>query len=171
MRRGRVVGVRRTWPGAVELDVEVDGERGVALAYPALVGSPEPGDEVLLNTSAVALSLGTGGYHLVVACPTRLPADSDGPGHLVKARYTPLQATVLGVSEEASPHREVMATVDSLDGTPVIVADLHSALPAIVVGVRAERADARIVYVMTDGGALPLWFSRTVPCCTPTSSS
>ncbi|HEV2891160.1 MAG TPA: DUF3866 family protein [Frankiaceae bacterium] len=167
MRHGRVTGVRRAWPGAVELDVEVEGESAVALAYPALVGTPEPGDAVLLNTTAVSLGLGTGGYHLVVAVPDRLPEDRSGPGHLVKARYTPHQATVLGVSEEASPHRDALASADSLDGMPVVVADLHSALPAILVGVRERSPGARVAYVMTDGGALPLWLSRTVAAVRP----
>jgi len=45
---------------------------------------------------------------------------------------------------------------------PVVVADLHSALPAVLAGVLADRPDARVAYVMTDGGALPLAFSRTV---------
>jgi len=162
IRTGRVIGVRRTWPGAIELDVDVDGAARVALAYPALVGAPQAGDEVLLNTTAVDLGLGTGGYCLVVACPARPPVDFAGPGHLVKARYTPLQATVLGVDEEGSPHRGAMEAADTLAGLPVVVADLHSALPAVVVGIRAARPAARIVYVMTDGGALPLWFSRSV---------
>lgn len=162
MRTGTVTGVRRRWAGAIELDVDVDGVASVALAYPALVGEPEPGDAVILNTTAVALGLGTGGYDLVVACPDRLPADRAGSGHLVKARYTPLQAVVLGVDEAASPHRATMDATDSLDGMPVVVADLHSALAAIVIGIRLARPSARIVYVMTDGGALPLWFSRSV---------
>lgn len=157
-----MLAVRPSWPGALELDVDVEGSAAVALAYPALVGTPEAGDEVVLNTTAVSLGLGTGGYHLVVACPARPPADFDGPGHLVKARYTPLQATVLGVDEEASPHRAAMEAADSLEGLPVVVADLHSALPAVVVGIRSVRADTRVVYVMTDGGALPIWFSRSV---------
>ena len=81
---------------------------------------------------------------------------------MVKARYTPLQAIVLGVDEEASPHRAAMAAATDLGGMPVVVADLHSALPAIVAGVTATRPGARIAYVMTDGGALPAWFSRTL---------
>jgi hypothetical protein len=44
----------------------------------------------------------------------------------------------------------------------VVVADLHSSLPAVLAGVLAERPGARVAYVMTDGGALPLWLSRTV---------
>lgn len=134
-----------------------------ALAYPALVGRPEVGDTVLLNTTAQALGLGTGGYALVVALPDRLPADPPpGPGHLVKGRYTPLQAVVLGVDEQDSPHHELLRAADDLDAMPVVVADLHSALPAVCAGVRAVRPDARIAYVMTDGGALPAWFSMNV---------
>jgi hypothetical protein len=44
----------------------------------------------------------------------------------------------------------------------VVTADLHSALPAILAGVHADRPDARVAYLMTDGGALPAWFSRTL---------
>jgi hypothetical protein len=113
------------------------------------------------------MGLGTGGYALVVALPDRLPPDPDpgvtrDAGHLVKARYTPLQAIRLGVDEEASPHRAVLAKAESLDGMPVVTADLHSALPAILAGARADRPDCRVAYVMTDGGALPAWFSRTL---------
>ncbi|PJJ74266.1 uncharacterized protein DUF3866 [Sediminihabitans luteus] len=139
-----------------------------ALAYTDLVGTPAVGDRVTLNVSALARGLGTGGYALVVATPDTLPADPPpGPGHLVKARYTPLQALVLGADEQESPHHAALADADDLHGMPVVVADLHSALPAIVAGARhaaarAGRPAPRIAYVMTDGGALPAAFSRTV---------
>jgi hypothetical protein len=167
-RHGTVTALRRSWRGAVELDVDLvardpaDPPRVRALAYPELVGRPEVGDGVLLNVGALALGLGTGGYALVVAVPDRLPADQDRPGHVVKARYTPMQAIVLAADEEDSPHRATLETADSLDGTPVVLADLHSALPAVLAGVHADRPDARVAYVMTDGGALPAWFSRTL---------
>jgi hypothetical protein len=158
------------WRGAVELDVALlrrrpeDPETVRALAYPAMVGDPLPGDRVLLNCNAVALGLGTGGYAMVIAVPDRLPEDTDTPGHAVKARYTPQQAVVLAVDEEVSPHRTAMRTAggpDDLGGLPVVTADLHSALPAIVAGIHADRPAARVAYLMTDGGALPAWFSRT----------
>ena len=153
-----------SWPGAVELTVDVDGDgESRALAYDQVVGRPEVGDRVLLNTTALSMSLGTGGYAMVVALPDRLPADPPpGPGHLVKARYTPLQTTVLGIDEQDSPAHEALREADDLDGMPVVVADLHSALPAVIGGVRTSAAEARVAYVMTDGGALPLWFSRSV---------
>lgn len=158
---------RREWPGAVELDVTVDQAGPAAasvraLAYVDLVGDPVPGDRVLLNTTALDLGLGTGGLALVVALPDRLPADRTGPGHLVKARYTPLQATVLGVDEQDSPHHELLRDAEGLSGCPVVVADLHSAVPAVLCGLLADRPGTRVVYVATDGGALPLAFSRTV---------
>ncbi len=134
-----------------------------ALAYPELTGLPEPGDRVLLNTTALDLGLGTGGYALVVAIPDRLPADPAHPGHLMKARYTPLQACVRGADEQGSEFHEALRDADDLGGMPVVVADLHSALPAILAGYLAGRTGPppRIAYVMLDGGALPAWFSRT----------
>src|SRR2546430_13233473 len=74
-REGTVTGLRRRWRGAVELDVTIGAQTVRALAYPALVGEPEPGDRVLLNVGALALGLGTGGYAFVVALPDRLPPD------------------------------------------------------------------------------------------------
>jgi Protein of unknown function (DUF3866) len=165
-----VSALRREWAGAAELEVTVHGAPMRALAYPALTGRPQPGDQVLLNTTALAMGLGTGGYALVVAVPGRLPADPSGPGHLVKARYTPLQATVLGADEQGSPHHDVLREADDLDGMPVVVADLHSALPAVLAAFYSERMvrsarlpRPRVCYVMLDGGALPAWFSRTIP--------
>jgi hypothetical protein len=184
-RNGTVVRVRREWPGAVELEVTVSAVAGPpdgevpgpapeqapeqapelvrALAYPALTGRPGPGDRVLLNTTALDLRLGTGGYALVAAMPDRLPPDRSGPGHLVKARYTPLQAIVLGADEQGSPYHETLRDAADVAGMPVVVADLHSALAPVLAGLyqATEPGGLRVVYVMTDGGALPAWFSRT----------
>nr|WP_210732239.1 DUF3866 family protein [Cellulomonas denverensis] len=173
-RAGVVESVGKQWPGALELTVSVtldtDPVTVRALAYPELVGRFSPGDTVLLNVSALARGLGTGGYALVIGpgSADRLPADPpEGPGHLVKARYTPLQAMVLGVDDQESPHHDLLRDADDLHGTPVVVADLHSAVPAIIAGLRhgaalAGRPAPTVAYVMTDGGALPAWFSRTV---------
>ena len=164
-RRGTVVALGRCWPGSVELSVALeDGGTVDALAHPPLVGRPRTGDVVLLNVGALELGLGTGGYALVVALPDRLPPDLEGPGHLVKARYTPLQTVVLGVDEQDAPSHALLAEGSPLTapGAPAIIADLHSCLPAVLAGLLAARPGTRVAYVMTDGGALPLWFSRLV---------
>jgi len=156
-----VARVRREWQGAVELEVTTGDGPLRALAYPELTGRPQAGDRVLLNATAVELGLGTGGYALVIAVPDRLPHGPPGPGHLIKARYTPLQACVLGAEEQGSPHHDVLREAGDLGGMPVVVADLHSALPAILAGLRAARAKPPVAaYVMLDGGSLPAWFSR-----------
>ncbi|MGH3417268.1 MAG: DUF3866 family protein, partial [Actinocrinis sp.] len=143
-RTGRVTALGRAWRGARELTAEVGGTGVKALAYPALTGEPRVGDRVLLNTAAQALGLGTGGYALVVALPDRLPEDrAPGPGHLVKARYTPLQAIVLGADEPDSPHHELLCDADTLDAMPVVTADLHSALPAVCAAILADRPGTR----------------------------
>ncbi len=167
-REGAVVETIREWPGAVEYAVRLASADGSgpevrALAYTAMVGRPEPGDRVVLNASALIKGLGTGGLAFVVAIPDRLPEDApDSPGHIVKARYTPQQQMFLAVDEQDSIHHDVLIEATSLEGMPVVVADLHSALPAIVAGVRLVKPDARVAYVMTDGGALPIAFSRAV---------
>jgi Protein of unknown function (DUF3866) len=146
-----------------ELVVDVAGVSVPALADVAVVGEPVVGDVVLLNSNALDLDLGTGGHAMVVALPQRLPPDAPPPGHIVKARYTPLQVAVGSADEQGSAFHDLLADADDLAGVPVVVADLHSALPAIALTIAADRPGCRVAYVMTDGGALPLAYSRTVP--------
>ena len=168
-RAGRIVSRTRSWPGAVEYAVLVPGLRGAgapaetvaALAYTALLGEPEIDESVVLTVGALLRGLGTGGLAFVVS-RDRLPADEPSAGHIVKARYTPLQQMLFAVDEQDSPHHSLLADADDLSGMPVVVADLHSALPAVIAGARVDRPELRVAYVMTDGGALPLAFSRSV---------
>jgi hypothetical protein len=159
LRRGKVAAITSARPGAIEVQVEVDGERSAALAYPDLTGPISEGDIVVLNTTAVALGLGTGGFHLVVAVEGASATEPSHPGRVMKARYTPLQAAVLGVEET---HRDVLESSPGLVGTPVVCAPLHSMVAPIAAGAKAS-ARARVVYVMTDGAALPGGLSRLVP--------
>lgn len=161
LRHGIVRGIQHPRPGLIELDVEVDGRREPAIAYPRLTGPVREGDRVLLNTTAVAESLGSGGYHFVIAVEEAADGDPAPEGHVMKLRYTPLQAKVLAVEEQDSLHRDAVLEVDSLEGLPVVWVPLHSMLGAACAGARAAGA-ARIVHVMTDGAALPIWLSRQV---------
>ena len=167
---GTVTAVRGQWKGAVELTVarrDADASFEVpALAYTDLMAAPSVGDRVLLNVAALERGLGTGGYALVIAvldAEGRVVAQPPQPkGHLVKARYLPLQAMVAGADEQGSAHHELLADADSIDGMPVIVADLHSALAPVLLAIAHDRPGTRVVYVMSDQGALPLAFSRSV---------
>lgn len=166
-RRGVVVEVLSRWAGAIEYAVHLaSGDSVRALGYVDAVGELAVGSSVLLNTTALEQGLGTGGLAVVVAAPDALPRPVDDvtavAGHVVKARYTPSQTMVLGVDEQDSEHHATLADADDLAGMPVVVADLHSALPAILAGLREAAPQLRVAYVMTDGGALPIDFSRTV---------
>ena len=167
---GTVTGLRARWKGAVELTVarrDAPAATEVpALVYTDLMAAPAIGDRVLLNVAALERGLGTGGYALVIAvldAEGNVAAQPPQPsGHLVKARYLPLQAMVAGADEQGSAHHALLADADSIASMPVIVADLHSALAPILLAIAHDRPGTRVVYVMSDQGALPLAFSRSV---------
>ena len=130
-----------------------DDEPARAYVLTQLTGPVAVGDRVVCNTTAVELGLGTGGWHVVHWNLARESWSEPGPGHIMKLRYTSLQADT-GAGEEQHP--DVPAT---LDGTPVVVCTVHSQVPCVVVAALAARPGTRIAYVMTDGAALPLAFS------------
>jgi hypothetical protein len=164
IRKGRVLEVTNDGGDAVALRVEADGAECAAVAYPQLTGPVRAGDEVLLNTSAVALRLGSGGVHFVMANLSGAPRDfSSGAGHIMKLNYTPLQCKVMSAEEEDSPHHEAIRDFESLDGTPVVVGTLHSMLAPVCAAVRSLGGGAiRVAYVMSDAACLALAFSRSV---------
>jgi hypothetical protein len=140
-----------------------DGEHQ-AIGYHHFVGFPQAGDRVVLNTTAVDLGLGTGGFHFIVHNKSQpWPGHANGDGHIMKLRYTPLQFSVLSVEEEGSPFRSLLEKQSSLAKMPVVVGLLHSHLtPAVLALNWAGGGNLRIAYLMTDGGALPISFSKQV---------
>lgn len=145
-----------------ELLVEVEGRIGRAVNYPDLTGKIAVGDRVILNTTAVDLNLGTGGKHFVILIKDREERDLSGSGHIMKMRYTPWQIKCLTVEERDSPYHQTIKNFVSLEGMPVIVGSLHSMLPLALAGYYSGGGRGKTVYLMTDGGALPLAFSQLV---------
>lgn len=160
--RGFVKSIDLVREGACEITVEVDGELRRAIAYPNLTGPVSVGDEVLLNTTAARKALGTGGTDFVMANLTSPVGDAgEDIGHIVKARYTPVQHTVLSVEEEDSPYRKSIEDFESLNNMPVIIGQLHSQLaPAVGAIKRMTGHRARVAYIMTDSASMPIAFSR-----------
>ncbi len=161
--RGRVVSIDAVRGDAVELTAEVNGSQARAVAYSSLVGAVRVEDEVLLNTTAVELRLGTGGYHFVIANLSSDESEELGRGHIMKCRYTPSQNAVLSVEEEDSPERTAIDRFETLGGMPVVIGQLHSQLGPAAAGLkRSTQRRARVAYLMTDSAALPIAFSRNV---------
>jgi hypothetical protein len=157
-RAGEVTKLLEERVGLQRVEVELGDGPQRAYVLTQLTGRVEPGDRVVVNTTAVELGLGTGGWHVVHWNLARDEWSEPGPGHIMKARYTSLQTDV-GSTEE---HWEELAEVTSIDGMPVVAAALHSQLPAIAAAFKRERPDKRLAYVMTDGAALPLALSDLV---------
>src|SRR6478609_439925 len=157
-RTGEVVKLLEARRGLQRVEVDLGQGPERAYALPQLTGPVALGDRVVVNTTAVELGLGTGGWHVVHWNLERDGWSEPGPGHIIKGRYTSLQADV-GSTEE---HLESLAEIDSIDGMPVVVAALHSQLPAIAVAFKACAPGARLAYVMTDGAGLPLAMSDLV---------
>ena len=166
---GTVVGVLSERPGLqrvlVDLPAEVGGPAAAgdpgrseqrAYVLTALVGPVEVGDRVVVNTTAVERDLGTGGWHFVHWNLERERWSEEGPGHIMKLRYTSLQADA-GSAEEHLDHLP-----SSLEGIPVVACSVHSQVGCVAVALREGWPEARIVYVMTDGAALPLALSDLV---------
>jgi hypothetical protein len=160
-RTGEVREVLEQTPHVQRLRVVVESHERVAVLFSRYAVPARPGDHVVINTTAASLDLGSGGEDFVVWNLAHGTYDVLGAGHVMKLRYTPLQTDVLAVEAPESPHHEAMAAADSLHRMPVLAASLHSQLLPVVVGVRSRHPDARIAYVMTDGGALDASFSHT----------
>jgi len=138
----------------------VDTDLGRAYALTQLIGPVAVGDRVVLNTTAVDLGLGTGGWHVVHWNTGREVFDEPGPGHIMKLRYTSLQVDAGSTEEHGAP------TETDLGGMPVIVGSLHSQVPGVAAAIRHAHPRARITYVMTDGAALPIAISDLVHAIT-----
>lgn len=134
----------------------VDGGSARAYALVDLIGPCAVGDEVVCNTTAVELGLGTGGWHVVHWNLSRREWVRPGPDHVMKLRYTSLQTDV-GTSELVHPD----APLD-LGGTPVAICQVHSQVGIVAAAIGALRPGTRVCYVMTDGASLPLALSDLV---------
>ncbi len=153
-----IVGERRGLQRC-HVDLSSDGGKSAAPAYvlTGLIGPVAVGDEVVVNTTAVDLDLGSGGWHVVHWNLARRSWGASGGGHILKMRYTSLQVDV-GVAEEVGGY----TPPQHLGGVPVVACALHSQVPCVAAAFAARAGDARLVYVMTDGAALPLALSDIV---------
>lgn len=162
VKQGIVTAISDVSTDKQELTVMVGTEYAKAINFPLLTGMCEVGDQVILNTTAVELQLGTGGYHFVMGIIGKNYTPEQKLGHLMKVRYTPSQGRVLSVEEEDSPYHEIIAQASDIAGLPVIVGSLHSMLGPVCLGFKHVAPQRRLVYLMSDGAALPLALSNLV---------
>jgi Protein of unknown function (DUF3866) len=161
-KEGKVESVDEVRPGLIKLTVDIGGDSVRAVAFPTMTGDIRAGDRVVVNTTGIDLSLGTGGVGFVLWNLDGPGAIEPGDGHIIKLRYTPWQTEVASAEAPESPHHATLASFESLGGMPVVVCSLHSQIAGAIAGVKAARPDARVGYLMTDGAALPIAWSDLV---------
>ena len=142
---------------SAEIELGSDETRP-ALSYRMLTGSLKEGDEVLVNTEALDLELGSGGFDIVVANLTRgMENEGNEDAEVMKLNYTPLQHAVKPLEERSG--------LDGFElpiGVRVGVLALHSQLAATAQSLDAAAPDLKVAYIQTGGGALPGALSDTV---------
>ena len=140
------------------LEVEIDGGRRKAWADPNAVGAVEVGDEVVVNTEAFDLGLGSGGFDIVHVNLTRgLEAPGASDVHVMKLNYTSLQHPVDPVEVSVQE-----ATARPTRAMPALVVPLHGHLAPVAWACAQARHGLSVGYIQTPGGALPGSFSRDV---------
>jgi uncharacterized protein DUF3866 len=139
------------------LTVRVGEEERRAWADVALLGEVVEGDDVVVNTEAADLGLGSGGFDVVHVNLTRgLEAPgSTGGDHVMKLNYTSLQHSI-------DPVELPEAASAKAAGPPVLVLPLHGHLAPSAWAAAQARPGIRLGYVQTAGGALPGALSRDV---------
>jgi len=153
LRRGVVV-------AADPLTIRVGNVERRAWADRSLVGEVATGDEVIVNTEALDLGLGSGGFDVIHVNLTRglQGGEHDRAPHVMKLNYTSLQHSIepIEVGGEEGP------SASERRRPPVLVLPLHGHLAPAAWA--AARANPGIVlgYVQTAGGALPGSLSRDV---------
>lgn len=137
------------------LRVRIGEEERVAWADESLVGEIREGDELILNTEAQDLGLGSGGFDIVHVNLTRgLDAPGAAEAAALKLNYTSLQHPV--------------EPVEALEGggvdrrIPGLVLSLHGQLAPAAWAAGRARDDLRVGYIQTSGGALPGSLSNDV---------
>jgi Protein of unknown function (DUF3866) len=160
------------------LEVEVDDERRAAWADTALLGEMREGDEVVVNTAALDLGLGSGGFDVVHVNLTRgLSGGGGGAEHVMKLNYTSLQHPVEPTERRCNALDPSQGTNALHRAVPVLVLPLHGHLAPAAWAAQAagrdgapvsggtagaQRGAPRIGYIQTGGGALPGSLSRDV---------
>jgi hypothetical protein len=175
LRRAKVIDAGPVDGPEQDLTIELDGRSRPAIADVALVGAARTGDEVIVNTQALDLGLGSGGFDIVHVNLTH-GLDGDGGGaprpdgvvgqgapcpdgvdrvgaSAMKLNYTSMQHAVSPVEDQrlSLPLQR-----------PVAVLALHGQLAPVVWAFVQAVPGGRLGYVQTEGGALSGGHSRTV---------
>lgn len=158
IRKGIVTKVQKVYKDMIEVWVDTELGEEKAVHYPSLLGPICVGDRVHLNTTAVHLQLGTGGYHFIMY-NENYPSAECTKGHIMKLRYTPMQTQCYSIEEQFP---EAINNFVSLDQMPILTGSIHSMIPACAAVIKSCTPSTKVAYIMTEGAALPIAFSKVI---------
>lgn len=162
LKKGYITRIIKNNNDMQEVEVSIEDNIYKAINYILFTGECQKSDEVVLNTTALDLNLGTGGYHFVSFNYRNGNSKIKGEGHIIKLRYTPLQLKCCSVEEQESPFHKEINEFKSLFGFPVVVGTLHSQVSVFFEAFKRFMPNSKTVYIMTDGAALPISLSNNV---------
>lgn len=143
------------------LDIEHPIKR--AIGYRMLTGDIQKGDSVIANTTAGTLKLGTGGYHFIIYNYSCYEQNISNIGHGMKLKYTPLQFKCLLAEEHDSIYHNDFNLPIDFNHKMIYIGELHSMLAPLCAYLKLfSNNKVKIGYIMTDHGAMPLMFSKSV---------
>ncbi|HHU63192.1 MAG TPA: DUF3866 family protein [Clostridiales bacterium] len=161
--QARVLDVYNRNADVQELVVETNNSQGRAVNYISFSGPVKKGDIVIINTTAVDLNLGSGGWHFVMAVVNNGHRQDTKKGHIIKLNYTPCQYKCITVEEQASRYHKVFNEKTSIGGMPVLIGELHSMLPPACCALKHLLGNKiKIAYIMVEGACLPINYSYSV---------
>lgn len=146
------------------IHLKTSGGAGRAILYRRLCRDASVGDWVIVNTTAVYLHLGTGGWDIVrTVLPenevneTSLKEKPDG--HIMKLRYLGDQHSVLALEAPESDEHGLFKNRLSLKNKHVLIGELHSMLIIVWFLLSSKKP---LVAVISDEASLPLPVSRNL---------
>ncbi len=161
---GIVTDIIKSFEDYQEIIVKTESKIRKTINYPMFTGFANIGDSVAINTTAVELSLGTGGYDFVVFnYSVKCKGFDETSGHIMKLRYTPYQFKTFSVEEQDSKYHLEMEKFKTLNKFPIVVGTLHSQVSVFFEAYKyLSKIDATKVYIMTDAAALPISLSNNI---------
>ncbi|SFE32053.1 DUF3866 family protein [Alteribacillus iranensis] len=138
--------------------LKTNGGIGQAILYKLTCSRVSVGDRIRVNVTAGRLGLGTGGWDIVVAACAKQTGNKTN-GHIMKARYTSSQHSVMSVDDPEHPDYTLFEQPFSLKDRNVLLAELHSMLPIILGAVRMRDKNKKIGVILSDQASLPAGWS------------
>ncbi|WP_273753144.1 DUF3866 family protein [Alkalicoccobacillus gibsonii] len=132
-----------------------------AILYKRFFPAVSIGTKLVINQTATALNLGTGGFDFVKHVFASTRESEKNESHIMKLRYMPLQHVVNSLEERKELH-PLFENHSSLQNKKIILAELHSMVPIIYdVAIELDET-ASCCFIFDDSASLTIEISSHI---------